>query len=72
MIELMIGVIALVPLDLLPLHAPASPSAVPVAPMGSNGFAAGILGGVFGLGLICLAAFLLGLKPRRAQPPPRR
>lgn len=67
MIELLIGVLALVPMD-----APVSSSAVPVAPMGSNGFPAGILGGLFGLGIICLAAFLLGLKPRRAQPPPRR
>lgn len=64
MIELLTGLLALIPLEVT------SPP-VPVAPTRSHGFAAAILGGFFGLGIIVLAAILLSLKPRRAQPPRR-
>ncbi len=67
--ELWIGVLTLIPLDLTPLDVPVSPPPVPMAPTRGGGFAAAILGGFFGLGIIVLAAILLSLKPRRAQPP---
>lgn len=67
MIELLVWVVTLIPLDV-----PLSPSPVPTQSVGSGGFAAAIVGGFFGLGIIVLAAFLLGLKPKRAQPPSPR
>ena len=42
-----------------------------VYPQASQGFAAYILGGFLGLGVIVLAMILLSLKPRRARPPAR-
>lgn len=69
MIELLVGVLTLIPPDLIPLDVPVSPQPVPTVPTRSGGFAAAIVGGFFGLGIIVLAAILLSLKPRRAQPP---
>ncbi len=67
MLELILG---LLPLDVPP---PASPSAggpdTPVYPVRGSGFAAYLVGGFFALGLIILAGVLIGLKPKRAQPP---
>jgi hypothetical protein len=54
-------------LTLIPLDATASP--VPVYPPQSSGMAASLIGGFFGLGIVVLAAILLGTKPRRARPP---
>ncbi len=68
--DLLVTLVTLVPLD-------ATPGAQdPVSPGNQgNGFAASILGGFFGLGLIILAAVLICLKPKRHdprdQPPPR-
>ena len=69
--DLLVTLLTLIPLD-------ATPTAVqnPVSPSGQgNGFAASILGGFFGLGLIVLAAVLTSLKPKRPDPrdnpPPR-
>ena len=47
----------------------ASPTPVRVNPPESSGFAyATVLGGFFGVGLLCLLWFLLNLKPKRRQP----
>ena len=47
----------------------ASPTPVPVNPPQSSGFAyATVLGGFFGVGLICLLWYLLNLKPKPRQP----
>ena len=69
MLDLMTALLTLVPLD-------ATPAQVPVSPDGrGNGFAAYILGGFFGLGLLIVAMVLISLKPKRADPrdvpPPR-
>lgn len=71
--DLLVTLLTLVPLDATP-----TTTAVqnPVSPTGQgNGFAASILGGFFGLGLIVLAAVLITLKPKRPDPrdnpPPR-
>ncbi len=68
MIELLGWALGLIPLDL------PSPSAQPggVPPQGSNGFAAGIVGGFIGLGIIVMAAVLVSLKPKRVKPPVTR
>lgn len=71
--DLLVTLLTLVPLDATP-----TPTGIqnPVSPSGQgNGFAASILGGFFGLGLIVLAAVLISMKPRRRDPrdtpPPR-
>lgn len=46
-----------------------SPTPVEFDPPASSGFAyATVLGGIFGVGLLCLLWFLLNLKPKRRQP----
>ena len=62
MIDLLIWTLGLFPLDV-------TTSPAPVYPTRSNGMAASLIGGFFGLGIIVLAAILLGLKPKRARPP---
>ena len=58
--------VGLVLLDVLP---PTPTGSGPgVNPQGSHGFAAYLVGGFFGLGVIVLAMILLSLKPRRADP----
>ena len=57
---------ALVLLDVVPPTPTGSGSGV--NPQGSHGFAAYIVGGFVGLGVIVLAMILLSLKPRRADP----
>jgi hypothetical protein len=71
--DLLVTLLTLVPLDATPV---ATAVQNPVSPTGQgNGFAASILGGFFGLGLIILAAVLISLKPKRHDPrdtpPPR-
>jgi hypothetical protein len=71
--DLLVTLLTLVPLDATPV---ATAVQNPVSPSGQgNGFAASILGGFFGLGLIILAAVLICLKPKRHDPrdtpPPR-
>ena len=59
--------LVLIPLDVLPPTAgPTEPGLV--YPRQSQGFAAYVVGGFFGLGVIILAMVLLGLKPKRAEP----
>ena len=60
----------LVLLDVVPPTPTGSGSGV--NPQGSHGFAAYIIGGFVGLGVIVLAMILLGLKPKRADPEGRR
>jgi hypothetical protein len=72
--DLLVTLLTLVPLDATPI---ATAVQEPVSPSGQgNGFAASILGGFFGLGLIVLAAVLVSLRPKRHDPrdnpPPRQ
>ena len=60
--------LALIPLDVLPPTAAPTGSGQGVYPRQGQGFAAYVVGGFFGLGLIILAMVLLGLKPKRADP----
>jgi len=62
MIDLLIWTLGLIPLDV-------TTSPAPVYPSRGNGMAASLIGGFFGLGIIVLAAILMGLKPKRARPP---
>jgi len=69
--ELLTTILTLVPLDGTPGQHPVSPG------NRGNGYAAYILGGFFGLGLLVAAMVLISLKPKRVdprdvpEPPPR-
>ncbi len=65
MISLAAGLL-LIPLDVLPPSA--APPSTAVYPQESHGFAAYIVGGFLGLGLLILAMILLSLKPKRVDP----
>ena len=54
-------------LTLLPLETVPTPSAQ-VYPRSGQGFAAYLVGGFFGLGILMLAMYLLSLKPKRVDP----
>lgn len=58
--------LVLLPLDVLPPSP--SPGQPGVYPRGGQGFAAYIVGGFFGLGILIVAMVLLSLKPKRADP----
>jgi len=60
-------ILALIPLDVLPPTATPTGSGTAVYPRQGQGFAAYLVGGFFGLGLIILAMVLLNLKPKRAD-----
>jgi hypothetical protein len=60
-------ILALIPLDILPPTAIPTGSGRAVYPRQGQGFAAYLVGGFFGLGLIILAMVLLNLKPKRAD-----
>jgi hypothetical protein len=60
--------LALIPLDVLPPTATPTGSGTAVYPRQGQGFAAYLVGGFFGVGLIILAMVLLSLKPKRADP----
>jgi hypothetical protein len=64
MTEVMLGVLALVPLDVPHLPTPI-PSAF--APSQGPGRGAYFIGGFIGLGILLLAMMLLRLRPRRAD-----
>jgi hypothetical protein len=67
MTELMMAVLALVPLDVLPNQAtPTPPAAYPRQGPGGGAY---IIGGFLGLGIIVLAMVLLRF-PKRANRPP--
>jgi hypothetical protein len=61
-LDLLTAVLTLVPLDATPAQQPVSPGNQ------GNGFAAYILGGFFGLGLLVVAMVLISLKPKRVDP----
>jgi hypothetical protein len=67
MTEFVLIVCGLLPLDVLLGSPTATPP--PVYPRQSHGFAAYILGGFFGLGILVLAMVLLNLRPKRVDPP---
>jgi hypothetical protein len=67
MTELMMVVLALVPLDGLPDAPTPTPSAA--YPSQAAGRGAYLLGGFFGLGIIVLAMVLLRLPKRSKRPP---
>ena len=58
----------LLPLDVLPPTASPTAPGPAVYPQQGQGFAAYVVGGFFGLGVIILAMVLLELKPKRARP----
>lgn len=60
--------LVLIPLDVLPPTASPTGSGPAVYPRQGQGFAAYVVGGFFGLGVIILAMVLLGLKPKRVDP----
>lgn len=60
--------LTLVPLDVLTPTPAASEPVSGVYPRSGQGFAAYIVGGFFGLGLLILAMVLISLKPKRVDP----
>ena len=58
-------IVDLVVLDVLP---PSPTAGSEVYPQASHGFAAYIIGGFVGLGVLIVAMILLSLKPKRADP----
>jgi len=61
-------VLVLIPLDVPPPTPTPAGSGTEVFPSQGQGFAAYVVGGFFGLGVIILAMVLLSLKPKRADP----
>jgi hypothetical protein len=67
-IELMLGLLTLTPLDVL-LQQPTPISSPTVYPGKSHGFAAYVvIGGFIGLGILLLAMALLNRRPKRTRP----
>lgn len=64
--------VGLVLLDVLPPSPSTTGSGSEVYPQAGNGFAAYLIGGFFGLGVIIVAMILLSLRPKRADPGGRR
>ncbi len=64
--------VGLVLLDVLPPSPSTTGSGSEVYPQAGNGFAAYLIGGFFGLGVIVVAMILLSLRPKRADPGGRR
>jgi hypothetical protein len=58
--------VGLILLDVLPPTPTTTGAGSEVYPQGSHGFAAYVIGGFVGLGVIVLAMVLLSLKPKRA------
>jgi hypothetical protein len=67
--DLLMIVLQLIPLDLTPSPSPPTPPGA-AYPRGSQGFAAYIVGGFLGLGILVLAMALLNRRPKRRNPPP--
>ena len=61
-------VLQLLPLDVTS-NAPSPTPPGPAYPRGSQGFAAYIIGGFIGLGILVLAMALLNRRPKRRGPP---
>jgi hypothetical protein len=67
--ELLIIALQLIPLDVL-ADAPSPTPPRAAYPRGSHGFAAYIIGGFIGLGILVLAMALLNRRPKRRGTPP--
>ena len=65
-------VVELVVLDVLPPTPTATGWSSEVYPQASHGFAAYMIGGFLGLGVLILAMILIGLKPKRVDPDQKR
>lgn len=65
-------VAGLILLDVVPPTPTSTGGGSAVYPQASNGFAAYLVGGFVGLGVIVVAMILLSLKPKRADPDSRR
>jgi hypothetical protein len=64
--------VELIVLDVLPPTPTATGPGSEVYPEASHGFAAYIIGGFFGLGVLIVAMILISLKPKRADPDQKR
>jgi hypothetical protein len=64
--QILVG--GLVLLDVLPPSPTTTGAGSDVYPQGGNGFAAYLIGGFVGLGVIVLTMILLSMKPKRADP----
>jgi hypothetical protein len=64
--------VELIVLDVLPPTPTARGSGPQVYPEASHGFAAYIIGGFLGLGVLIVAMILISLKPKRVDPDQRR
>jgi hypothetical protein len=62
-------VLQLLPLDVTPNPLAPTPPGAAAYPRGSQGFAAYIIGGFIGLGILVLAMALLNRRPNRRNPP---
>ena len=69
MTEFVLIVLALIPLDVLSYVPTPTPSSA-VYPQRSQGFAAYVVGGFFGLAILILAMMLLNHRPKRINPRP--
>jgi len=67
MTEFVVVVLALIPLDVLS-HMPTPTPSSAVYPQRSQGFAAYIVGGFFGLAILILAMMLLNHRPKGINP----
>ncbi|HEY6683912.1 MAG TPA: hypothetical protein VI030_13100 [Propionibacteriaceae bacterium] len=68
MSELLMIVLQLIPLDALP-NQPSPTPPIAAYPRGSQGFAAYVIGGFMGLGILVLAMALLNRRPKRRGRP---
>lgn len=64
---MLLELLTLLPLETLPTPTGGGPGSA-VYPRSGQGFAAYLVGGFFGLGILMLAMFLLSLKPKRVDP----
>ena len=64
MTEFVMAVLVLIPMEALPQQPSPTPPAA-AYPQGSQGFAAYVVGGFFGLGILVLAMVLLNHRPKR-------
>ena len=64
---MLLELLTLLPLETLPSPTAGAPGSG-VYPRSSQGFAAYLIGGFFGLGILMLAMFLISLRPKRVDP----